>query len=291
MEFSNLTICIPAYNEEQAIAETLRTLQAAFPYAEIIVVSDGSTDNTCAIAEQFNQIKLIRHSRNMGYGAALKTAMRSATKEVIAWYDADGQYTPQDLMHVICPVVRDEKDMVVGARGPGSDIRLGRLPGKLIIKYAAQLVVGEGIPDLNSGLRCIKTAVVRKYLHILPEGFSASTTLTLLMMKRNYRVGYEPITTKKRIGHSSVKILRDGFKTLHLILHIFILFEAFKFFTILAAFQFIPAMMYGFYLAFSRKLGFPTLASTFAISGVLTFFMGIITDQIVQLRKERFEER
>jgi hypothetical protein len=143
---------------------------------------------------------------------------------------------------------------------------------------------------LNSGLRCFKKSIIKQYLHLLPDGFSASTTSTLLMMKRRYRLGYESIITKERIGTSSVKILRDGWSILQLIFRILILFEAFNFFTTLALIQIVTASIYGFYTAIVNKMGFPILAATIFISGILTFFMGLICDQIVSLRKERFEK-
>jgi hypothetical protein len=188
------------------------------------------------------------------------------------------------------PVLNGEKDIVIGVRDETSDKVLVRIPGKKLLKFIAQLVVQSPIPDLNSGLRCFKKSIIKQYLHLLPDGFSASTTSTLLMMKRRYRLGYESIITKERIGTSSVKILRDGWSILQLIFRILILFEAFNFFTTLALIQIVTASIYGFYTAIVNKMGFPILAATIFISGILTFFMGLICDQIVSLRKERFEK-
>lgn len=289
INYKDLTIIMAAYNEESAIRSTLQDLRKLIPEARIIVVNDGSGDGTEQAIRDAEGIELINHDFNKGMGAALKTGMRAAESPVIAWYDADGQHAPGDLSKVAEPVLSGEKDVAIGVREKGSDNGRGRLPGKLILKLVAQFVAGTKVPDLNSGLRCFRADVIRRYMHLLPDGFSASSTSTLLMIKRGYRVGYVPIVTQPRKGKSSVRILRDGFLALHLILRILILFEAFKFFTILSLLQIISGMIYGTHLAITKKMGFPTLAAIVVISGVLTFFMGIISDQISEFRKDKFE--
>lgn len=289
IDYNNLTVVIAAYNEELTIRSTLQDLKRILPEARIIVVNDGSKDNTEYEAKVEEGITLINNDSNRGMGAALKKGMRLAKTSVMAWYDADGQHRPEDLLKVAAPVLSGEKDVVIGVRQKGSDNRIERVPGKAILKWMAQLVAGTKIPDLNSGLRCFRTEVIRRYFHLLPDGFSASSISSLLMIKRGYRIGYIPIITNPRKGKSSVKIFRDGFLTLHLLLRTLILFEAFKFFTTLSLLQIIPGLIYGIFLAFSKKLGFPTLSVMVVTSGVLTFFMGIISEQISELRKEKFE--
>ena len=289
-DYSDLTICVPAFNEASIVAETLDGLKGQFPTAKIITVNDGSTDATAQMAEAIPGVTVINHSRNMGYGASLKTAMRAANTSVVAWYDGDGQHDPKDLKEIVKPVLEGEKDAVIGVRAAGSDVSPDRLPGKILLKWAAQMVVRGQVPDLNSGLRAFRSDVIRKYLHLLPNGFSASSTSTLLMMKRGYRLGYISIMTKQRTGTSTVRILRDGLETMQLIFRILILFESFRFFTLLGLVQFVPAAIYGLYMALRLKGGLPTLSATVMISGVLTFFMGVICDQIIELRKERFED-
>lgn len=290
MTYKDLTICIPAYDEAGAIGNTLKELRENLPEAEIIVVDDGSSDDTVAIAKSVEGVIVLSHNRNIGYGAAIKTAICHASRKVVAWYDADGQHNPADLRRVVEPVLSGDKEVVIGVRDKSSDAVLMRLPGKMLLKLIAELVARSPVPDLNSGMRCIKKKVIRRYLHLLPDGFSASSTSTLLMMKRGYRIGYVTISTVKRIGTSKVRIFRDGLATLQLILRILILFEAFNFFMILAFLQIIPALIYGIATFIINRMGFPIMASTVLISGILTFFMGIICDQIVAIRKERFED-
>jgi glycosyltransferase involved in cell wall biosynthesis len=285
-----LSICIPAYNEEKAIGNTLRELVNSFPEAEIIVVDDCSNDKTGEISRSIHGIKVLSHKRNKGYGASLKTAMRNITGEVVAWYDADGQHRAEDLKKVVQPVLDGKKDVVIGIRDKDSDKNIDRIPGKLILKLISEIIVRERVPDLNSGLRCFKWEIIKKYLHLLPDGFSASSTSTILMMKRGHNIGYQKIVTRKREGKSNVKIIKDGWNTIKLLINLIVLFEAFGFFTILSLLQIIPGIIYGFCIAFLVKRGFPTLASTVIISGIITFFMGIVTDQITSLRKEKLED-
>lgn len=285
-----LTICIPCLNEENSIGNVLKELVREFTDAEIIVVDDGSTDRTVEIAKSFSSVKVIEHKKNKGYGASLKTAIRNSTQSVVAWFDADGQHTPESLRKVVTPVLNGEKEVVIGIRDKNSERKIDRIPGKLILKFIAEVIVRDKIPDLNSGLRCFSLEVIKKYLHLLPDGFSASATSTVLIMKRGGNIGYQKIVARKRKGRSTVKIFRDGWATIKLLLRLLVLFEAFGFFTLLSLLQIIPGLVYGLYIAIINKTGFPTLASTVIISGILTFFMGIVTDQITSMRKEKFED-
>ena len=286
-----LSICVPAYNEEEGIAKSLAMLRKEFPEAELIVVDDGSDDRTGEIARAIEGVRLISHERNRGYGASLKVAMREARGEVIAWFDADGQHDARDLRTVVEPVLSGEKDSVIGVRSGSSGDRFPHRSGKWILKRAAELIVRHRVPDLNSGIRCFKGKVIRRYLHLLPDGFSASSTTTLLMMKRGYRLGYQEIPSRPREGNqSSVRPIRDGWRTLQVLVRMLMLFEAFGFFTVLSALQIVPAVIYGVWIALANREGFPILAATVIISGLLTFFMGLLGDQITELRKEKFED-
>ena len=288
--FTQLAIVIPAHNEEEAIEETLRQLRDAVPDAEIIVVDDGSTDATAERARMVPGVAVLSNERNRGYGASLRIGMRACTRPYVAWYDADGQHRPADLKAVTRHAIEQRQDMVIGVRGRDSDRVKDRVAGKFLLNAAARLISGEHIPDLNSGLRCFRRDVIVRYLHLLPDRFSASSTSTLMLLKRHYRVAYVPITTNPRIGKSTVRVVRDGLQTLQVVVRIVVLFEAFKVFTTLGLMLLIPALIYGTVVALVRGAGFPTLAGTAAIAGLLTFYMAILADQVVELRKERFEQ-
>ena len=279
MDYGELSICVPAYNEAGAIEQTLRDLREHFPAAEVLVVDDCSTDETGTIAAGVEGVRVLTHRRNRGYGASLKTAMRNATRDVVVWIDSDGQHRMEDLASVVAPVLAGEKDAVIGARTSGS-----------LLKSVARIVAREPLPDLNSGLRCFRREIIARYLHLLPDGFSASTTSTLLMIKRGYLLGYVDIVTKARIGTSTVKHVRDGLAALKLIVRILVLFHAFSFFSLLGAIQLIPGLIYGVIVAIVGGRGFPTLAAMIVVSGVLTFLIGLVCDQITALRQERFEQ-
>jgi len=287
---SDLAVIIPAYNEQEGLGPTLQALRQACPQAQVIVIDDGSSDRTAEVARSAPGVRVIRHARNRGYGASLKTGMRATRRRYIAWYDADGQHRPEDLIRVAQPVLDGHYDVVIGVRGRDSAVQRDRAAGKWLLGFVARLVSGEKIPDLNSGLRCFRRDVILRYLHLLPDGFSASTTSTLMMMKRGYRIGYVPIVARPRVGKSTVKIFADGMRTLQLIVRIIVLFEAFKIFTMLGAALLVPGLIYGVAVALIKGQGFPTLAGTAVIAGLLTFFMGIVADQVVELRKERFED-
>ena len=285
----NLTICIPAFNEAQAMSRTLCALRMILPDAEIIVVDDGSSDGTSERAREVPGVIVIVHERNRGYGAAIKTAIRHSTRPVVAWYDADGQHRPEDLLGVVEPVLSGKADAVIGVRGRGSHVRRDRLPGKALLTIVAEAVVHAYVPDLNSGLRCFRREVIMRYLHLLPDGFSASSTSTVIMMKRGYRLGHVGITTAARTGVSSVRMLRDGFRTIHLLLRLLVLFDAFKFFSMLGGLQVATGLIYGLTVAWMMGLGFPVLGAVVILSGIMTFLMGLLCDQIVALRLERME--
>jgi glycosyltransferase involved in cell wall biosynthesis len=290
VDLTRLSVVIPAYDEEQAIGETVRRLREACPEIEIIVVDDGSTDATASELGRIEGVHVQTHERNRGYGASLKTGMRAAGRAFVAWYDADGQHRPSDLLEVVSPVLRGERDVVIGVRGADSARQAERVVGKTLLKWVAQLLTRQHIPDLNSGMRCFRRDVIRRYLHLLPDGFSASTTSTILAMKRGWRVGHVPITTRHRTGKSKVRVLSDGLTTLHLIVRLVVLFEAFRVFSALGAGLMLLGFAYGLTLALIRGEGFPTFAGMVVIAGLLTVFLGIIADQITELRKERFED-
>jgi len=284
-----LTICVPAYNEATAITDVLRNLREGFAEAQIIVVEDGSTDGTRELLKSVAGIRLIHHERNRGYGASIKSALRQASGEYFAWFDGDGQHRVEDLERVVNTLIENDLDACIGVRGSESDVRWNRIPGKWLLTFVAEWIAGQTIPDLNSGLRCFRSSVLKRYVHLLPDGFSASTTSTMLMIKRHYRLRWVEITARKRAGRSSVRIIRDGFQGLALLIRIFVLFESFRFFFVLSAIQVVPAGIYGTWRAITYRLGFPTFAAMVMISGILTFFIGIVCDQITALRKERFE--
>lgn len=285
-----LTVIVPAFNEEGAIISTLEELRLHFPGAEILVVDDGSTDQTARSAEAVPGVRVLRHDVNRGYGAAIKTGIRHATHELVAWYDADGQHSPKNLELLLERLVTKDLHAAIGARIRGSAIEGRRVVGKAILRFFVQFVAGRRLADVNCGLRVVRRYVLRRYSHLLPDGFSASITSMLLMLKAGYRVEFVPIVTRPRTGTSTVRTLRDGVLAIQTSLRILVLFQAFHAFSAVAVMLFIVGSTYGTAMALTFGLGFPTLASVLVLSGVIMFFMGLLTDQVVALRMERLEE-
>ncbi|MBL7197032.1 MAG: glycosyltransferase family 2 protein [Candidatus Omnitrophica bacterium] len=282
----NLSIIIPAYNEENQITKTIDDLKLHYSSAELIVVDDCSSDNTFQILSD-REVNVIRHRCKRGYGAALKTGIRSAKNENICLFDADGQHNAKDIKRLLEHI--DINDMVVGARERGSYVDPERIPGKKILNFVANFLMKQKIPDINSGLRIIKRTIIKKYIHLLPDGFSASTTLTLIMLSRGYEVKWIPIKVTKRIGKSSVSQLRDGVNVFLLIIRIMSLFNPLRVFLPISIFSTLIGIIYGTYKLFTVGTIFPVGGFIFIFIGVMSFFFGITVDQISELRKERFE--
>jgi glycosyltransferase involved in cell wall biosynthesis len=285
-----LTIIVPALNEQLAVVPTLEELRHHFPHAEVLVIDDGSTDETASKAAAVAGVRVLRHDMNRGYGAAIKTGVRHASHDVVAWYDADGQHTPENLALLVDQFTSHELHAAIGARTRGSSIEGRRVLGKAVLGFFVQLIAGKRLADVNCGLRVVRRSVLRRYLHLLPDGFSASITSMLLMLKRGYRVEFVPIVTRPRTGTSTVQVWRDGVLAIQTSLRILILFQAFHAFSAVATLLFIVGSTYGTAMAVMFRRGFPALASVLVLSGVIIFFMGLLTDQVVALRMERLEE-
>ncbi len=287
---ARLTIIVPAFNEQAGIGAALRSLQnePRLDGATIIVVDDGSTDDTADIAAA-SHVTVLRNRTNRGYGASLKRALRTADTEYVAWFDADGQHRASDLADMLERIVADNYDAVIGARGGDSHVHKGRRFGKQVIHRAAETAVGSKIPDVNCGLRVFRRDVLLRYVHLLPDGFSASTTSTLVVIQRNYNIAFHPVLVSERIGQSTVNQIRDGLRALHTILRILILFRALRTFTLLASVFLLIGFGYGIPMALKQGLGFPVLASLFVVSGIQIFCLGVVCDQISAMRLERLE--
>jgi len=226
-----LSIIVPAYNEERGIKGVLDRLDAVLRGLElsyeIVVVDDGSADATVTEAQKC-KVRLIRHEQNRGYGASLKTGIRHATGDTVLIMDADGSYPPEAI-----PVLLREaegQDMVVGARGFVGGQDFFRRMAKWILKRLAGYLVETKIPDLNSGMRLFKRAVVMSYFHLLPSNFSFTTTITLALLSDGYAVRYVPIHYAKRIGRSKIRPVRDLTNFLMLIFRTIVYFNPLKVF-------------------------------------------------------------
>ncbi|MCX6113242.1 MAG: glycosyltransferase family 2 protein [Proteobacteria bacterium] len=278
------TIIIPAYNEEEGIRSVINGLKSMQEKCEILVVDDGSTDSTFKFASE-SGVRVVHHPYNKGYGAALKTGIRNAKTDVVLLMDADGQHKPDDA----CKLLRymNEYDMVVGSRTNNSHISLLRKPGKKILSIVANYLSGTKIPDLNSGFRAIKKSMAMDFMHILPNGFSFTTTITLAALTSGYSVKYVPIEAPKRVGTSKIRPFRDGFLFIMLIIRTVSLFNPMKVVLPVSGFFIFGGLIYALDgIIVSNHI--PSGALLALISGTIIFFFGIIADQIsVLIRRSR----
>lgn len=283
-DLTSVSIVIPAYNEEAGIESTISELITLIEKKdwEIIVINDGSTDNTRSLLKSFNQITTIEHPYNKGYGASIKTGIRNASREVIVLFDADGQHNPADI-----PLLLEKLpyyDMVAGERTKDSRQDWLRKPGKFLLRLTANLLAERKIPDLNCGLRAIKRDVIIEMLELFPDGFSFSTTSTIAFYKMGYNVCYVPVTTRERLGKSSVRQVKHGLEVLLLVLRLITLFSPLKIFINTAIAMFSVGVIYQIEEIIRKGFHIVNGALLLIIAGILVFLFGLIADQISSLR-------
>ena len=276
------SIVVPAYNEESSIQKTITAIMSFVSNDgyEIIVVDDASTDRTIHDIKQ-GDIKLICHTQNKGYGAALKTGIKNAVGKFIILTDADGTYPNDRIPELVSVCEKGNYDMVVGARvGSKVEIPLIRKPAKWFITKLASYLTGTKIPDLNSGLRVMRREVVDKYIRILPDGFSFTSTITLAMLTNEYSVKYVPIDYFKREGKSKIKPMQDTLNFIQLIIRTVLYFNPLK--------VFVPLSLFLVLLAFLVLLGSWVLTGkvmdvTFGVvlmTAVMVMAIGMLADLI-----------
>lgn len=280
-KFENLSIIIPAYNEEAGIKATLETLLREFPESEIIVVDDASKDATADVVRAFPGVRLYRHRFNKGYGGAVKTGMRKARKELVAWFDADNEHRPECLKEIVIKLEDEKLAAVLGERAQSVNRLRGM--GKFFIRMLARILKVKSGSDLNCGLRVFRRDVITKYLNILPDTYSASLTSTMVMIELRYPFAFHPVTLNPRIGNSKVA-LADGFNTMLLVLRIITLFAPMRIFLRLSFLLLGTGLIYSLYVAIKHHQGIPALGAMVFVSGIIIGGVGLLADQISQIR-------
>ncbi len=281
----SVTVIVPALNEAGAVGRVVEELVARYPEYEILVIDDGSTDDTGRIAASAGA-RVIRHEWNKGYGASLRTGCRHARGDVVVTFDGDGQHEADDVQRLVDEI--GPYDMVVGTRSRDSHEPILRRPGKFVMTAFANFLAGMKIPDVNSGFRAFNRDVILRYLHLMPPGFSFSTTSTFAMLKSGRPVKWVPIKAKKRIGASSVSQVWHGLQALLLMVRLTTLFEPLKVFLpvsavfMLVAIGFLSANLYAGH-------NVPQTSVITSVSSVMVFLMGLVMDQVAALRREKHE--
>ena len=279
---SDVSVVIPAFNEEAAIGAVVERVRARHAWKEVLVVDDGSRDETAARAEAAGA-RVIRHPYNKGNGAAVKTGIRGATGSVVLLMDADGQHDADDIDALIGPI--GVHDMVIGARKAG-DQAFTRALGNAMFQALASWLTGRPIPDLTSGFRAARRDLLLDILHLLPNGFSYPTTSCLAFLKAGYNVLFVPVRAHRRVGTSKNRPLRDGTKFFLIILKIVTLYSPLKVFFPLSGASFVLGVAYGVWNVIARGK-IPMGAALLIQLAVVVFLFGLISEQIASTQERK----
>ncbi len=278
-----VTILLPAYNEEAIIGDTIRRIRKQYPDFEILVVDDGSSDNTMRVAMDAGAT-VWPHPYNMGNGAAVKSGLRIARGEWIVMMDADGQHDPADIARMLA--LRDRYDMVIGARSRSSQTAWHRDVANWFYNRLASYVTRFRIQDLTSGFRMVQKTTVSQFIYMLPNTFSYPTTLTMAYLRTGRSIKYIPIHTRARIGSSKINLIGDGTRFFLIITKIATLFSPFRIFLPISLALFGTGMGYYLY-TFSTAGRFTNMSALLFSSSLIIFMMGLISEQISQMRYDR----
>lgn len=279
-----LSIVLPAKNEAEGLRRTLPGLRQRFPEAEILVVDDGSTDATAEVAQSLG-VKVLSSPYAMGNGAAIKRGARAASGEVLVFMDADGQHDGAHVQRLLDRLA-EGFDMVVGARSREGQANWSRGLANGFYNRVASWMTGHHVADLTSGFRAVRADKFREFMHLLPNGFSYPTTITMAFFRSAYPVAYEPIPVAQRIGRSHIKPLRDGMRFLLIIFKIATLYSPVKLFAPTGALFFLIGTGYYAY-TYSTMGRFTNMSTLMFSAAVIVFLIGLVSEQITALTYRR----
>lgn len=278
----SVTVVVPAFNEAAGIGPVVTALRSAAPWQDVLVVDDGSTDDTARAAEQAGA-RVLRHPYNKGNGAAVKTAIRAARSDYVLIVDGDGQHRPEDAVRLAAKL--GDYDLVIGARDPRTQATAGRRAGNAILNWLAGYLTERPIADLTSGFRGARRDCLVEFLHLLPNGFSTPTTTTLAFIKAGYNVCFEPIGALPRVGTSKIRLARDGAKFLLILLKVITIFSPLRIFAPLSVASFALGAGYGLW-NFVYHARIPNGAVLLLMFAVIVMLVGLVSEQISSLRFE-----
>ena len=282
-----VSIIIPAKNEAQGLKSFLPALRKLYPSYQIIVIDDGSTDGTRDVALECH-CEVITHPYSVGNGGSIKSGARFATGEVFIFMDADGQHQPETLEPLLNKY-REGFDMVVGARNKSSQANFFRWLGNSVYNKLASLIVGQTVLDLTSGLRVVNAKKFKEFLHLLPNGFSAPSTITLAFFRTGYTVAYQTITVQQRLGKSHLRPFTDGIRFFLILYKMTILYSPLKVFFPLA-FLHLLAGIGNYAYTFYTQGRFTNMSALFFSAAVIIFLIGVVSEQITSLMYQRISE-
>ena len=283
---NTISIVLPARNEASSLRTLLPKIMGLISDAEVIVVDDGSEDDTQAVCAEF-PVRVISHPYAKGNGAAIKTGARAALGDVIVFMDADSQHQPEDISTMLGKF-EEGYDMVVGSRQSGSHAGTHRALANDVFSRLASWMVMQNIEDLTSGFRVVRASKLRQFLYLLPNGFSYPTTITMSFFRAGYSVAYVPIHTPRRVGKSHIRPLRDGVRFLLIIIKIGTLYSPQKLFLPISAGFFLTGLSYYIYTFLSAGR-FTNMSALLFIAAIFTFLIGIVSEQISALHYRDIE--
>ncbi|UCG67542.1 MAG: glycosyltransferase family 2 protein [Deltaproteobacteria bacterium] len=286
MDNKNVSIIIPAYDEEESIGGLIEEIKALYPEFEIIVINDGSSDNTAQVAKETGAL-VYSHPYNIGNGAAIKSGIRFASGKLLVFMDGDGQHDPEEIGKML--EYFPDYDMVVGARPKGHQASWGRALGNWAYNRLASYVAKFPVEDLTSGFRAVKSDIAHGFLYLLPNTYSYPTTLTVGILRSGGSVKYLPIKAeKRRKGNSKIKIFQDGIRFFLIITKICALYSPLRIFLPISFVMFCLGLGYYLYTFFAWGR-FTNMSALLFTTSILIFMMGLISEQICQMRFERSE--
>lgn len=277
-----VSVVIPAMNEAGAIASVVRELTAVAPWREILVVDDGSTDDTAEQAASAGA-RVIRHPYNKGNGAAVKSGIRAATGEYLLIVDGDGQHQPSDALRLVTRL--GDYDLVVGARSSATQAGIRRRIGNAFLNGLASYLTEHEIPDLTSGFRAARLECLREFIHLLPNGFSTPTTTTLAFLRAGYSVAFEPIEAKTRVGTSKIRLSSDGPKFLLIVLRVMTIFSPLRVFLPIAGVSFALGVAYALWTIWDET-HITNSSVLLILFAVVILLVGLVSEQISALRSD-----
>jgi len=287
-----ISVLIPAVNEAEIIADVVSGVRAAMqklnrPY-EILVIDDGSTDETALRAEDAGA-RVISHPYNIGNGAAVKTGIRQAKGEILVMMDGDGQHNPE----YIAPMLEKigQYDMVVGARTSESESHIHRDLANRLYNLFASYICKRKIQDLTSGFRAVKADIARQFVSMLPNSFSYPTTITMGVIHEGYSLAYVPIKTNRRVGKSKIRLIADGSRFLLIILKIATLLSPMRVFLPVGLAIFLTGVGYGLFRFFVLGSSYGQTSAMLITMSVVIFMVGLVSEQVAQLRYDRSKNR
>lgn len=286
MKSDSLSIIIPALNEAQTIGDLVTKIRTLHPDSEIIVVNDGSSDNTAEAAKTAGAT-VFSHPYNIGNGAAIKTGIKKSSGDILVFIDGDNQHAPEDIAKLIACL--PEYDMAVGARSLNGHASWGRAMGNRAYNWMASYVAKFPIMDLTSGFRAIKSHIAFDFLNLLPNTYSYPTTITLGVLRNGSSVKYVPIDFHKRKeGKSNISLIRDGVRFFMIITRICTLYSPMRVFLPVSATMFLLGLINYIY-TFTTQGRFTNMSALLFVTSILVFMMSLISEQICQMRFERHD--